>query len=111
MNYNELNTKYMKLQSIPFTKISIKEREELQEILQLLIDNPETSDHDLDQYYLPRHRAYLNDIQAIKSCIDEQISYQEAIIGLAQARIAGYKLKRKNSEFLEYRKRIRETVI
>ena len=93
MNYNELNKKYMELQSIPFTKITIKEREKFQTILKLLIDSPETSEYDLDQYYLPRSRTYSSDIQQIKQCIDEQIAFQKAIIGIANNKINNIKAK------------------
>ena len=93
MNFSELNQRYMELQSIPFTRITIKEREEFQYILKLLIDNPETSEHDLDQYYLPRYRVYESDIKQVKQCIDEQIAFQEAIIGIAQNKIDNIKMK------------------
>jgi hypothetical protein len=93
MDYNELNQRYMELQSKPMAKMTIMEREEFQSILELLIKDSKTSEYDLIQYYIPRQRAYEDDIRQIKQYTSEQIAYEEAIIGLAQNRIDKLKSK------------------
>ena len=93
MDYTEIHENYMKLQSKPLTKMTIKERNEFQVILKILINNPKTLAYDLIQYYTPRYNAYINEMQQIKQYIGEQIAFQEAIIFLAQEKINKYKNK------------------
>ncbi len=93
MNNIELHARYMRLQSIPLTKITIKERNELQEALKTLINDKNTIDYDLYTYYKPRWEAYDCDIRSIKAYTAEQIAMQEAIIILAQNKINELKKK------------------
>ena len=93
MNNTELHKRYMKLQSIPLSKITIKERNELQEILEILISDEQTTDHDLYTYYMPIWKSFYNDIQQIKKFITHAIFEQEGIIIMAQKRIDEIKKK------------------
>ena len=85
--------KYMKLQSIPLSKITIQERNELQKTLDFLIKDEQTTEHDLYTYYMPRWQAYDREVKQIKAYVAEQIAQQEAIIMLAQKKI--YEIRKK----------------
>ena len=93
MNYIELHEQYMNLQSIPFTRMSVKERNELQIILKELINHQESSEYDLKNYFIPRYELYKDEIKQIKQCINEQIAEQECKIIMAQNKIDNYKSK------------------
>jgi hypothetical protein len=86
-DYIKLHEQYMKLQSIPWFKISIKERNELQLILEKLINNKQSTKYDIDTYYWPRYNSYENEIKDIKFNIEKQIAEQVAKIIFAQRRI------------------------
>ena len=92
-NLTELHERYMKLQSIPLSKITIKERNELQEILEKLISDKQTTDHDLYTYYMPRWKSFYNDINQIKQFAYYAICEEEATIIMAQDRINEIKKK------------------
>ena len=92
-NYSKLYQEYMKLQSIPPTKMSIAQRSQLQTILRELLNSKESSEHDIFQYFQPRYLSYQSDLNFIKSSIKEQIAFQEAIIGMAKEKIKKYKEK------------------
>jgi hypothetical protein len=92
-DFTELHKRYMELQSIPLSKITIKERHELQDILEILMSDKQTTDHDLYIYYMPIWKSFYNDIQQIKQFISHAIFEQEGIIIMAQKRIDELKKK------------------
>ncbi|MDD4411987.1 MAG: hypothetical protein PHO58_05815 [Bacilli bacterium] len=86
-DYINLHEQYMKLQSISLYKMSVKQRNELQTILEKLINHKQSSGHDLDTYYWPRYNSYDNEIKDIKFNIDKQIRTEEIHIMFAQRKI------------------------
>jgi hypothetical protein len=73
--------------------MSVRERNELQSILEKLIQHKESSQHDLDTYYWPRYNLYDNETKDIKFNIEKQIAEQEVKIMFSQRKIDELKEK------------------
>jgi len=86
-DYKNLHEEFMKLQSISLYKMSVKQRNELQTILEKLINHKQSIEHDLDTYYCPRYNSYDNEIKDIKFNIEKQIKTEEIHIMFTQRKI------------------------
>jgi hypothetical protein len=58
MDYNELYERYISLQGIAPTRMTIEERIELQEVLKGLMECEQVTEYDIEKWYKPRYDKY-----------------------------------------------------